>query len=72
MEALWFCFPLLGILFVFIVGPRFAMSHGEEWSTGELLSALVMAAIVAGALARAGFTAWLQLSFWENQTSKKV
>jgi len=63
MDALGLCFPLLGILFAFIVGARFAMSHAEEWSTGDLLSALVVVALVVGAFARAGFSAWLQLSF---------
>ncbi len=58
------CFPLLGILFAFIVAARFAISHGEEWNTGNPVSALVLVVLVAGAFcARAGFSAWLQLSF---------
>ena len=44
MDELALCFPLLGILFAFIVGTRFAMSNAEEWSAGGLLSALVLAA----------------------------
>ncbi len=62
MDELALCFPHLGILFAFIVGTRFAMSNAEEWSAGGLLSALVLAA-TASAFARAGFSAWLQLSF---------
>jgi len=42
MDELALCFPLLGILFAFIVGTRFAMSNAEEWSAGGLLSAHVL------------------------------
>jgi hypothetical protein len=46
-------FPLLGIIFAFVVAANFAMSHGEDWNPGYFVGVLMLAAMIGVALARA-------------------
>jgi hypothetical protein len=52
-------FPLLGIIFAFVVAASCAMSHGEVWSPGYSVGVLMLAAIIGAAFARADQAAWL-------------
>ena len=53
-------FPLLGIIFAFVVTANFATSHGEGWSPGYFVGVLIFAAMIGAAFARAGAAAWLR------------
>jgi hypothetical protein len=47
-------FPLLGIIFAFVVATSFVMSHGEDWSPGYFVGVLMLAAMIGAAFVRAG------------------
>ena len=51
-------FPLLGIIFAFVVAANFAMSHGEDWNPG-LFRRRAYARRNDRCGARAGLAAWL-------------
>ena len=47
-------FPLLGIIFAFVVATNFAMSRGEEWSASYFAGVVFAHWMIGAAFARAG------------------
>ncbi len=73
MDGPGLCFPLLGVLFAIVRRQGSQRRARRSGSAGELLSGLIVVAIVAGAFARAGSQHGFSCRFnRDNQTSKRV